>query len=384
MKKSTASALVIALLFAGAAGAEAGWEEGVAAFKSGDLEVAASNFEEVVAKQPDWPGGHFMLGQVLLKQHKRKDALEHLKKAYELKPSDVSYQYALGQAYLQNGRYPEAAQVLQKINPASLPKAQQARYQKQLAAALGRSGDSGAALGALKRAAESNPDDAAAWFSYGTAAFNAGQTAVGVSALEKATRLDSGDVAKQKAYASALIRQGRETRGSSKTAIYGKAANAAQKVADNRPTYDHLLLLAEAQLGAKQYDGAVSTLNRAADASGADWLSHYYMAQALTSKGNFSQAESAARRALNSASAASDKKRVWRQIGFVNEKLKRYDEAIGAYNNAGDAAGAARVAENKRIAEENQQIEAENEEIRRLEEERRRLEEELKELPGGR
>lgn len=384
MKKSMAKVLLVALLFGGASAAEAGWEEGVAAFKSGNLDAAASNFEEVVAKQPEWPGGHYMLGQVLLQQNKRKDALEHLKKAYELNPSDISYQYALGQAYLQNGRYSESAQMLKKINVASLPKAQQGNYQKMLAAALERSGDSGAAFAAMKKAAEANPNDAGAWYNYGTAAFNSGDTAAGARALEKATQLDSGDPEKQKTYAKVLIRQGRETRGSAKTAIYAKAASAAQKVVSSKATYDNLLLLAEAQLGAKQYDGAVTTLNRAVGASGADWLGHYYLSQALTSKGSFTQAESAARQALSSAARDSDKKRVWSQIGFVNEKLKKYDEAILAYNNAGDAGGAQRVSENKRISEENREIEQENEEIRRLEEERRRLEEELKELPGGR
>ena len=120
--------------------AEAEWEAGLAALKAGNYAQAEREFEEVVAKQPEWPGGHFMLGQVLLQQKKNKEALEHLKQAYELTPDDVSYQYALGQAYLQNGRYSEAAQMLRKVNPSSLPKDKQANYQKMLAAALNRAG----------------------------------------------------------------------------------------------------------------------------------------------------------------------------------------------------------------------------------------------------
>lgn len=382
MRFTTVTALLAALLLAGATYAEAEWEAGVAAFKAGKLAEAEREFEEVVTKQPDWPGGQFMLGQVHLQQQKYKEALEHLKKAYELKSDDISYQYALGQAYLHNGRYPEAAQMLRKINPASLPKAQQANYQSFLAAALERSGDSGAALGALKKAAEAN-NSSDAWYAYGSAAFNAGETAAGVSALEKAVRLDGNDVAKHQAYAKALIRSGRENRGDAKKAAYTKAVSAAQKVAASNASYDNLLLLAEAQLGAKQYGGAVSTLEKAVPKAGNDWLVHYYLAQAQTSEGNFSRAEAAARQALARAGRDAEKKRAWSQIGFVNEKMKKYDDAILAYRNAGDSGAVQRVEENKRIAAENEQIEEQNAEIRQLEEERRKLEEELKELPGG-
>jgi tetratricopeptide (TPR) repeat protein len=386
MKTTAVTVLVAALLLGGATLVEAEWEAGVAAFKAGKYAEAEREFEEVVAKQPDWPGGHFMLGQVLLQQKKNKEALEHLKRAYELKPDDVSYQYALGQAYLQNGRYSEAAQMLRKINPASLPKDKQANYHELLAAALERSGDSGAALTALKRAAEAEPNDSDAWYAYGIAAFNAGDTAAGVTALEKAARLDSGDVAKHQAYAKALIRYGREQKTSAaKEAAYSKAVAAAQKVAAANGSYDNLLLVAEAQLGAKQYSDAVQSLNRATARNGNDWLAHYYLAQALASDKvrQYSQAESAARQALGKAGSEADKRRAWAQIGYVNEKLKSYDDAVLAYRNAGDAGAAQRVEENKRIAAENQRIEAENDEIRRLEEERRKLEEELKELPGG-
>jgi len=383
MRKNTTIAVLAAGLLLGLASfASAEWEAGVAAFKAGNLEKAAAEFEEVVAKQPEWPGGQFMLGQVLLSQDRAKEALEHLKKAYELKPGDVSYQYALGQAYLRTGRYSESAQMLRKINPASLPKAQQANYQKLLGAALTRSGDASGALDAMRSAAQANPNDAGAWYVYGTAAFNSGDTQAGVTALEKAVSLDSGNAEKQRALAQALIRLGREKRGDAKLDAYRKAVRAGQAVVAKDPSHDNLLLVAEAQLGAKDYQGAVTTLDRAIAKSGNDWLGHYYLAQAYTSLGRFNQADSAARQALGKA-AGADKKRVWGQIGFVAEKLKNYDDAILAYNNAGDQAGAQRTQENKRIAEENKRIEAENAEIRELEEERRRLEEELRDLPGG-
>ncbi|MEM7480633.1 MAG: tetratricopeptide repeat protein [Acidobacteriota bacterium] len=365
----------------GAAFAE--WEAGVAAFKARNFAVAEKEFQEVAAKQPDWPGGHYMLGQVQLQLGKSKDALNALKKAYELKPGDVSYQYILAQAYLKTGGYSQAASMLQKINPSSLPSQQQGKYQQLLAVALDRSGNASGALSALRKAAEANPTDAKAWYNYGTTAFNAGDTATGASALEKAVNLNGSDAKVRTAYVNSLIRLGREKRGDSKQATYAKAAQAATPLASSSANYDTLLLVAEAQLGAKEYSAATSTLNRAKAKAGNDWLVHYYLAQAYTAAGNFNDAKAAGQLAVDRAASAADKKRAWQQVGFVGEKLKNYDEAIVAYRNAGDQAGVNRVEENRNIASENATIEKENEEIRALEEERRRLEEEIKGLPGG-
>ncbi|MEM7048728.1 MAG: tetratricopeptide repeat protein [Acidobacteriota bacterium] len=379
--KTTILFLVTALLAGSAAMAE--WEAGVAAFKARNYSVAEKEFQEVAAKQPEWPGGHYMLGQVLLQQGKSKDALASLKKAYELKPADINYQYVLAQAYLKTGGYGQAAQMLQKINPSSLPAQQRGSYQKMLAVALDRSGNTGAALAALKKAAEANPRDATAWFNYGSTAFNSGQTAAGSAALGKALDLKGNDTKVRKAYVNSLIRLGREKRGDSKVAAYRKAATAAGPLAAGNASYDNLLLVSEAQLGAKDYNGAVTTLNKAQAKAGNDWLVHYYLAQASTSLGRYSDARASAQSAIDRAGSSTDKRRAWQQMGFVGEKLKDYDASIEAYRNAGDSAGVARVEENKRIAQENENIEAENAEIRKLEEERRKLEEELRGLPGG-
>jgi predicted Zn-dependent protease len=121
MRKSL-TILLFAVLFLASGIAEAGWEEGVAAFKAGNLDTAAQEFRGVVEKTPDFAGGHFMLGQVLLKQKKNREALESLRKAYELDSAQVSYQMALSQAYLGNNRFSDAAQLLRFINVGSLPK----------------------------------------------------------------------------------------------------------------------------------------------------------------------------------------------------------------------------------------------------------------------
>jgi len=135
MRQSLLVLLLISLLsFTGFASAE--WEDGVAAFRTGDHDRAAQEFRSVVDSNPDFAGGHFMLAQALLNLNGSDEALTHFRKAYELDRSNVSYQFALARAYLADDRSGEAAQMLQKIDPSSLPPAQQGEYQQMFGRAM--------------------------------------------------------------------------------------------------------------------------------------------------------------------------------------------------------------------------------------------------------
>jgi tetratricopeptide (TPR) repeat protein len=322
-----------------------------------------------------------MLGIALLKLDRQQDALQHLRKAYELKPADVKYQLALAQGYLAAKRYADAAQMLQKIDPSTLPKGQQDEYHQMLAGALDKSGDSEAALASLKKLTELNPNDSDAWYRYGVGVFSI-DTAAGVAAFEKAVALDGQDPRKREALAKALVRQARETEGDRKKAIYDKAVRVAGELATAAPTYDNLLLLGELQLGAASYRDAVVTLKKAAAANAGPWFPHYYLAQAYTLLGDYDNANASAEAALGKATSEKERQMVWKQIGFAREKKRDYEGAKEAYIKGGDPQSAARVDENRRIAGENQEIEAENQQIQEMEAERRRLEEELRELGG--
>lgn len=382
MRKILTLIAIAGLMAAGVGIAEAGWEEGVAAFRAGNLDQAANEFRQVVEDAPDYDGGHFMLGQVLLKQNKNQEALSHLRKAYELKSDNVSYQMALGKAYLANDRFGDAATMLQRINAGSLPKQQQEAYYQMLAVSLERSGNEAAALDAYRRVTQQSPDDADAWFRYGTTAYNAGQTDTAVSALERAVRLDGNDVQKQEAYAKALVRKARLSKGAAKRQTYQTAVDVARRMVQQQSSYDNLLFLGEVQLGAAQYREAVSTLEQASAKNRNDWHTYYYESQAHTLLSQYDEAAAAAQEALDRADSDRTRKRIWDQIGFAHEKQKNYDQAIAAYEKAGNQGGVTRVSENKRIAEENQEIEQHNQQIQELEEERKRLEEELRDIGG--
>ena len=374
--------LVLTILALAVAGtAQAGWDEGVSAFKAGNYSVAAQEFQGVVESSPDYANGYFMLGQALGKLNREQDALNAYRKAYDLNPNSVQFQFALADSYMDVGRYRDAAKLFEMIDPSSLPKQLQGVFHAKKATALEKSGRSDQALPSLKAAAQANPSDAASQYRFGVAAFNAGDTGTAVTALGKAVQID-GDAVYRKAYVDALVRQARETR-SGKTAIYGRAVEQAKALAAKDASYENLLSLGEAQLGAKQYEGAADSFGKAASKKSGAWLPHFYRSQALTALEQYDAAEDALRAALASKPSAQDEKRIYRQIGFVNEKLKNYEEAKTAYTRAGDQASVKRVQENQDIAAENRKIDAENQRIEEMRKEREKLEKELKELNEG-
>lgn len=377
----TVLVLATALLLAAPA-AHAGWEEGITAFQAGNYAQAAEEFKSVVEAQPDWPGGHRMLGQSLLKLGRSQEALTHLRKAYDLGPDDVSVQLVLGQAYVQTGRYRDAAELLGTINAASLPKAQQAALHQLLAVSLDKTGQTSRAVQEMGRAVALNSNSASLQYQYGSMLFNNGDTARAVAALEKAASLDSSDPKKQKAYADTLVRYAREQRGDAKEAAYRKAVSAASRLVASEATYDNLMLLGGAQLGARNFSDAVSTFERASQKNPNDWLPYFYVGQAQTVAGNYAQAERALQAAQNRTSSNDETVRIWKQLGLVYEKQKKFDLAITAYSRAGDSAAVTRVRENKEITEHNVTVEAEQAEIERLKREEEELERKLKELEG--
>ena len=178
MKRPTFAALFAILAMVVTAGlAQADWNAGKAAFAAGNWAAAAAEFQATRDAQPEWYGGHFMLGWTNLKQKKGREAVQNLRKAYDLKPDDANIQLRLGEAYVQTGRHSDAVAFLSKINAASLPKNAQSYLAQLKAVALTNSGQAAAAVVELKKVANANPNDADIWFSYGSTAYSTGDTA---------------------------------------------------------------------------------------------------------------------------------------------------------------------------------------------------------------
>lgn len=374
-------AAALGLLVAGSA--SAGWEEGVAAYRSGNFSAAIGEFQGVVDAQPDYAGGHLMLGQALLKAGRAQEAVACLRNAYDLDPNNVGTQVALGTAFVAASRYNEAATLLSRIDVNALPSAQQSIVNKLKAKALAESGNTSSALAALAAAVANNPNDASAQRQYGVMLYNAGQTPQAVSALQKAASLD-GNVDTLRALADAALRLGREqATPAGKRSAYSTAADAASRLVAASGSFDNLMRLGQAQLGAKQYDSAISTFQRAGSANAGDWLPTYYIGQAQTATGSYTAAASSLQDALRKTSDRNDTIKIWSALGFVFEKQKNWDQARTAYEKAGNSGAIARVNDNEETARYNEGIDDEAQRLAEIAAEEDRLRRELEELEGG-
>lgn len=378
-------ALATACALLGASASSAGWDEGVAAFKAGNYAQAIAEFQQFVEERTEEEAlraGYQMLAMSLLRGGKARESIAAFQKHLELKPGDVGSQVALGQAYYESGMPRECVATLNKLNVGSLPKPYQVQVYQMRSASQARLGNMRGAAADLGKVADLKPDDAKTRFDYGRMLQNDAQLDPAIRAYERAVSMDGGKAEWKETLVNALKIKGRSTRGSAKTGIYAKAENVARSLVASSASYDNLLLLGEVQLGGKNYDSAASTFQQAISKKGNDWHAHYYLGQAYTALERFGDAEGPLNTALGFASG-TDEEQIWKQLGFVFEKQKKYDLSIDAYQKGSDPAGVTRVRENERIAQENQEADEHNRTVEELARQREELRKQLEELPGA-
>lgn len=376
-----ALAAICALLTASVA--FAGWDEGVAAFKSGNYAQAIAEFQQFVEERPDQQAGYQMLGRSLLRGGKAGEAIAAFQKAIEMKADDIGSQVLLGQAFYQSGKPRECISTLSRLNIGGLPANIQVGVYETRGASYARLGNTGSAAADLGRVADLKPSDAGARFEYGQMLHNDAQLDPAIAAYERAISMDGSQAEWKRVLVNALKVKGRRTQGSAKTGVYRKAEDVARSLVGASPSYDNLLLLGEVQLGAKNYDSAASTFQQGISKKSNDWHAHFYLGQAFGSLERYTDAEGPLNTALPLASDEADKRQILDYLGFVLSKQNKYAPAISAYERAGNAAGAARVRENQQIEQENQEAEEFNRNIEELERQREALRKQLEEVPGA-
>lgn len=381
MRKILLPALTLVIL--GTFPALADWDAGVAAFSAKNYEQAANEFRELVDQNPEGWRGHYMLGLCLQGLERKEEALQHLRKAYDLNPNELSIKIELGKAYFNVRRYGDVTKLLGPIDPGALPSAQQGVFYQIRGTARSKTNDTAGALKDYQQLVRLKPSDAQIQYAYATLALAADQMTTALDALKKAVTLDPKDVEKKRTYVQALVKQGRIGPKATKKSTYTEAAQLAGQLVAASPTYDHYMLKVSAELGAGLYKAAIETGKAALAKKNDDWLAHYYLGQAYTSDQQYEAAEQPLLTAKSKARQPDDVKRVWRQLGFNYEKQKKYSQSIEAYQFAGDQAAVTRVTENEKTERFNKQVEQENELIKQMEEEAKKLEEELKALEGG-
>ncbi len=363
--------------------ATAGWDEGMAAFKSGNFAQAIAEFQQFVEERPDQHAGYQMLGLSLMSARRPADAVAPFEKALELKGENPADRLYLGRAQHLSGNHRESISTLSRLQIGSLPAKNQVQVYQMRGASYAQLGNTGSAAADLGRVADLKSSDARARFEYGQMLHNDAQLDPAIAAYERAISMDGSQAEWKRVLVNALKVKGRRTQGSAKTGVYREAEDVARSLVGASPSFDNLLLLGEVQLGAKNYDSAASTFQQAISKKSNDWHAHFYLGQAFGSLERFSDAEGPLNTALPLASDGADKNQILDYLGFVLSKQNKYEPAISAYERAGNAAGVARVRENQQIAQENREADEFNENIAELERQREELRRQLEEVPGA-
>ena len=125
---------------AGANQGAAAYQAGVAALSRNDLQAALKDFQQVVRAAPAVEAGHSMLGFVLARLGRTREAIPELEKAVALQPNDTDARMNLAFAYEQTGAPAKAVANFAKLDTAdqaeghALPAAALAAYARSLAA----------------------------------------------------------------------------------------------------------------------------------------------------------------------------------------------------------------------------------------------------------
>lgn len=146
----------------------------------GSYEDAASNLEEAVRRKPDARQAWQNLGVARRRLGDRPAAIDAFKAAYELDRSDPDLAGNLAQVYLDDERWPEAADLLAEVT-AAFP--ERADLWLSLGLARERLGDVGAALDAYESALANDRDNA-----QGLGAQAAGRVAYGALSRQEPAR----------------------------------------------------------------------------------------------------------------------------------------------------------------------------------------------------
>ena len=374
-------ALVTTLALLAASAASAGWDEGVAAFKAGNYAQAIAEFQQFVEERPGQQAGYVMLGRSFINGRRASDAVAPFQKALQMKADDVASRVYLGQAFFQAGKPRECIDTLNELDIGGLQKDAQIQVYQMRSASHARLGNTGSAAADLGKVADLKPDDARARFDYGSMLNTDAQLDPAIRNFERAVSMDGSQMEWKEALVNALKVKGRRSSGSIKTAAYSRAEEAARSLVGASPAYDNLLLLGEVQLGGKNYESAASTFRQAISKKADDWHAHYYLGQSYGALERWSDAEAPLNTGLQFADGVEEA-RIWKYLGFVFEKQKKFAESIEAYEKGGDSAGVTRVSENQRIQQENQAADEHNKNIEELERTRDELIKQLGELPG--
>ena len=354
VSRATIAGAAALLLLAAALPAHAEWNKGLEAYKEKDWANAVKEFEEVTKTNPDYAGAYYMLGVSQRALGQLSPAIASLRKSVELDGSQASYKIALGQALLQADQYQNAYELLKPLSMSSMDASHRSSYALLFAQAATKTNRPGEAIGVLTTQARADSRNYRLQQALGSAFTASGDEAKAFEAYKSAYDLNAKDATSARnAVKAAISVARRSSSNSSKSNYYNQAGQIADRLANASPTFEHQLLAGEAWLGAKQYQKAQASFDKARSQQ-SNALVYYYLAQCKTQINQLNPALADLQQALKIGASGKLRSQIYNQGGFIYDKKKDYNNAINWYQEAGNQSMVRQMEDKKSKAAQNQ------------------------------
>jgi len=351
----TTIAIATTMLLLAAVQAHAEWNKGLEAYKKKDWANAVKEFEEVTKTNPDYAGAYYMLGVSQRALGQLSPAIASLRKSVELDGSQASYKIALGQALLQADQYQNAYELLKPLSMSSMDASHRSSYALLFAQAATKTNRPGEAIGVLTTQARADSRNYRLQQALGSAYTASGDEAKAFEAYKSAYDLNPKDATSARnAVKAAISVARRSSSNSSKSNYYNQAGQIADRLANASPTFEHQLLAGEAWLGAKEYQKAQASFDKARAQQSNNALVYYYLAQCKTQVNQLNPALADLQQALKIGASGKLRNQIYNQGAFIYDKKKDYNNAISWYQEAGNQSMVRQMEDKKSQAAQNQ------------------------------
>ncbi|MGE0133196.1 MAG: tetratricopeptide repeat protein [Blastocatellales bacterium] len=343
MKKTFAvSALLISISVAALAATpfiKFDWEKAVSLYKQGQFREAIAEFQKVLDEYPDHSDSWKFVGLSYYQLKDYKLAIQPLEKAMALKRkegrNDPDLYRALGQSYMLLKDYEKALPHFETLVRVQMNVAANFYMLGVTYANLNRAEE---ASDAFQKAVKLDPKDSEALYYLGVAHFRGGRLNEAIASLRQGIAADPKNSEMLGLLAESLLRQGaNETDEKKANSYFEEAIRVAANLKNLREDAAALELLGRAFLAAKRYTNAEMTLSRALEASKPPSAALYFNL-------GFAHAQNKAWARASEMLAQADKLNpgdlnTLYYLGYVYENLRRYPQALDAYNRAFEVSG---------------------------------------------
>src|SRR5215468_5214102 len=315
------------------------WERAVSLYKQGQFREAIAEFRKVLDEAPEHADSWKFIGLSYYQLKDYKSAIQPLEKALELKRkenrNDPDLYRALGQSHMLLKDYDKALPYFETLVRIQMNVAANYYLLGVTYANLNRAEE---ASDAFQKSVKLDPKDSDSWYYLVLPHFRAGRLNDAIAALRSGTAADPNNVEMLGLLAESLLRQGANENDEKKAnSYYDEAIRVATNLKSLREDAASLQLLGRAFLQSKKYTNAEMTLARALEVSKPPSAALYFNL-GLAHAQNKSWARAADMLAQADKLNPGDFNTLY-YLGYVYENLRRYPQALDAYNRAYEASG---------------------------------------------